>query len=81
MVFLGFGFHRPNVELLGATKSSRPTLHSYATIEGIREPRIELIKQAVASAMQVLEPAGFFFEGVRGDCEAFWEEYGEVVVQ
>lgn len=81
VVFLGFGFHPQNVQLLGASGGQRTTLRCYATTEGIREPRIELIRNAIAAAMRVSEPNGLFFDGVKGNCEAFWNEYGEVVVQ
>jgi hypothetical protein len=81
IVFLGFGFHPPNIQILGALGSSRATLRCYATTEGIREPRIEIIKSELSSAFDVQAANGLFFEHVRGSCEAFWEEYGDVVVQ
>lgn len=80
IVFLGFGFHSQNVRLLGSSASKRPTLRCFASIDGIREPRLELIKSDLAAELEVQDPAGLFFEGVRGTCEAFWEEYGDVVV-
>jgi hypothetical protein len=81
LVFLGFGFHAQNVRILGAGGSKRPTLRCYATTDGIREPRMELIKSQIAREMQVEAPNGLFFEQVKGNCEAFWDEYGDVLIQ
>ncbi len=81
IVFLGFGFHRPNIAILGASGSKRATLHCYATSDGIRPPRLEIIKSQLATAMHVEAPNGLFFEHIKGNCEAFWEEFGDVIVQ
>lgn len=81
LVFLGFGFHAQNIRILGASGGTRTTLRCYATTEGIREPRLEIIKSQLASSMHVEAPNGLFFDHVRGSCEAFWEEYGDVVLQ
>ena len=81
VIFLGFGFHAPNIRILGAGGASRATLRCYASTKGVRAPRLEIIKSELASAFQVQEPDGLFFEHVNGGCEAFWEEYGDVVLQ
>jgi hypothetical protein len=81
MIFLGFGFHRPNVRILGASGGKRTTLRCYASTAGIPEPRLEIIKSQIASSMHVEAPNGLFFEHVRGTCEEFWNEYGDVVLE
>lgn len=81
LVFLGFGFHRPNIRILGAGATKRATLRCYATTEGIAEPRLELIRSQLAAAMHVEAPDGLFFENVKGNCEALWDEYGAVLTQ
>jgi hypothetical protein len=81
LVFLGFGFHAPNIRILGASGAKRATLQCYASSQGVRGPRWESIKSQIASAMQVETSNGLFFENLNGNCEAFWEEYGEVVLE
>jgi hypothetical protein len=80
VVFLGFGFHSQNISILGAAGSSRATLRCYATTDGIPGPRLEIIKSQLSAAMDVQAANGLFFEDFRGNCEKFWNEYGEVVV-
>lgn len=81
VVFLGFGFWPQNVRVLGAGASKRATLRCYASTEGIRQPRLELIQTALASAMHVEAPDGLVFDHVAGNCEAFWNEFGDVIAQ
>lgn len=81
LVFLGFGFHVPNVKILGSGATKRSTLRCYATTDGIGEPRLELIRGQLATAMQVEAPNGLFLEHVRGNCEELWDEYGDVIAQ
>jgi hypothetical protein len=81
IVFLGFGFHAQNIRILGAGAAGRATLRCYASTDGIRAPRLELIRASLAAQMQVEAPNGLFFDHVGGDCEAFWAEYGDVVSQ
>lgn len=81
IVFLGFGFHSQNVQILGSAGRSSATLRCYATTDGIRAPRLEMIKSQMSTAMNVQAANGLFFEHVDGNCEAFWDEYGEVIAQ
>ena len=81
LVFLGFGFWPQNVRILGAGASKRATLRCYATTEGIRSPRLELIRSSLSAVMQVEAPNGLFFDHVSDTCEALWNEYGEVITQ
>jgi hypothetical protein len=81
VVFLGFGFHQQNVDLLGAVSGNHVTMRCYATTQGVRSPRIDLIKNHLVSAFNVESANGFFFEAVPDSCEAFWNEYGDVLVQ
>lgn len=81
LVFLGFGFHAQNIGVLGAGGGKRATLQCYASTKDIRKPRLEIIKSQLQAAFQVEAPNGLFFEDLNGDCEAFWDEYGDVVLQ
>lgn len=81
LVFLGFGFHSQNIQVLGAGGGKRTTLRCYASTAGIRAPRPEIIKSQIADAMQVQAPDGLFFEHVADSCEKFWEEFGDVLLQ
>jgi hypothetical protein len=82
IVFMGFGFHQQNMDLLSVPLGfERATARCYATIDGISEPRLELCKEQVSQTMGLISPDGLFFHSYRGNCEAFWSEYGEVVVQ
>lgn len=81
LVFLGFGFHSQNISILAAGAGKRSTLRCYASADGIREPRLDIIKAQLASAMGVEAANGLFFHALGGNCEAFWEEYGDVVLQ
>ena len=80
LVFLGFGFHEQNMDVLTVSNSSqRATLRCYATTKDISAPRIELDKESIATSFQIVPPTGLFFEQIPDTCEKFWEQYGEVV--
>lgn len=81
VAFLGFGFHQQNVDLLGAVSGPHVTMRCYATTQGVRPPRMELIRNHLVSAFNVETANGFFFEALSGSCEDFWAEYGDVIVQ
>lgn len=80
LIFIGFGFHAQNIRILGASGGQRTTLRCYASTEGIPEPRLDIIRSQLASAMRVEAPNGLFFDHLRGSCEAFWQEYGDVLL-
>lgn len=80
IVFLGFGFHEQNLDVLSLRGySERPTLRCYATVKDISKPRIEIDKQRLQSALGVMTSTGLFLDQVDGTCEEFWREYGDVV--
>jgi hypothetical protein len=82
LVFLGFGFHQQNLDLLTVpVGSERATLRCYATTEGISLPHWEMIQSSISQALRVTAPNGFFCGAQKGTCEEFWNEYGAVVVQ
>lgn len=82
IVFMGFGFHQQNMDLLGVPDGfERATVRCFATVDGISEPRLELCREQVCQSMGLVSPEGLFFNSHRGNCEAFWNEFGEVVVQ
>ena len=74
-------YFQQNVDLLGAVSGNHVTMRCYATTQGVRSPRIDLIKNHLVSAFNVESANGFFFEAVPDSCEAFWNEYGDVLVQ
>jgi hypothetical protein len=80
-VFLGFGFHPQNVSILSAGDKERVTVRCYATTQGIRQPRMEIIRSQIAQTLRVKAPNGLYFEDLQGTCEDFWDEYGDVIVQ
>lgn len=80
LVFLGFGFHEPNLEILSSPKASeRSSLRCYATSMGIPLPRLELDKANISSHFRINQ-SGLFFEHVPDSCEEFWRQYGDVIV-
>lgn len=80
VVFLGYGFHEQNMDVLALSGfPERPTLRCYATVKDVSKPRIEIDKQSVQSALGVMTSTGLFFDHVDGTCEDFWREYGDVV--
>jgi hypothetical protein len=82
VVFLGFAFHEQNMRLIQVREEhERASVRCYATTMDISAPRLELDKQKIVETLRVSTPQGLFFEGLRGTCENFWDEYGDVVVQ
>lgn len=82
LVFMGFGFHEQNMDVLTVPKNfERPTLRCYATTKDVSGPRLELDKGSIAAAFQVRAEGGVFFEHVPDTCEKFWEQYGDVVTR
>jgi hypothetical protein len=82
VVFLGFAFHDQNMRLLQVEPECvRASLRCYATTSGISGPRLELDKQKIVASLRVNSSSGLFFESIKGTCEEFWNEYGDVVVQ
>lgn len=82
IVYLGFAFHEQNMDLLQIpSEFERSTIRAYATTQGISAPRLGIDKQRVSSSFRLQSASNLFFEGVDGDCEKFWTEYGDVVVQ
>lgn len=80
LVFLGFGFHEQNMEILTVPESNeRATIVCYATTKDVSNPRIELDKERIARSFRVKDPGGLFFDHVPDTCEAFWRQYGDVV--
>lgn len=82
VVFMGFGFHSQNLSLLSIPKEkARATMKCYVTTSGISRARWELCKNEIAQKFNLRAPNGLFCFEKDGDCEAFWQEYGDVVVQ
>lgn len=81
LIFLGFGFLQQNLELLAVPPSNtRDSLTYYASTTGIPEPRWELFQKRLVSACNVVtdEVIGHAYAG---DCEEFWNEYGEPLIE
>jgi hypothetical protein len=81
VVFLGFGFHRQNVEVLAPIAKGRSFLRCYATAAGIRKARLELIESRVRSTLGQIYRSDVSFNVVSGNCEDLWQEYGELIVR
>lgn len=82
LVFLGFGFLVENLNLLALPASmSRTTISFYASTFELAEPKWDLAKSRVSKACRVTSPQGTFARNFNGDCEEFWNEFGEILVQ
>lgn len=82
VVFMGFGFHSQNLSLLSIPKEkARAAMRCYVTTSGISRARWELCKNEIAQKFNLQAPNGLFCFEKDGDCEAFWQEYGDVVVE
>lgn len=82
LVFMGFGFHQQNMDLLSVPSGfKRSTTRCYATVDGISEPRLDLCRDQVLRSTGLVSQEGLFFYPYRGNCEGFWDEFGEVIVQ
>ncbi len=82
LVFLGFGFHQQNMDLMQLSETaSRPSIRYYASTLGIRAPNWEIYRGRVMKTMNVSNPSGDFAFYYPGDCEGFWAEYQDVITQ
>lgn len=80
VVFLGYGFHEQNMELITVPEDTqRLTLLCYATTMGVSKPRIELDKESICTSFRITDNSRLFFEHVSESCEKFWQQYGDVV--
>ncbi len=80
IVFLGFGFHQQNLDVMEIPHSElRSTIRFYASTKGIPQPSWEIYKNAVGHMMNVPNSEGVFAEKLDGNCEEFWHEYADVL--
>lgn len=81
VVFLGFGFHKQNMELLSIeSELNRGSLKCFATRSGISNPRWEIMKQRVSNAFAVPGHRDLHDHSISADCEEFWDEYSDVIL-
>jgi len=81
LVFVGFGFHQQNLDLLALDEDDRRgSLQCYATRAEISDPRWEVMKARVKKAFAVPAHRELYAEGFNGNCELFWDEYSDVIL-
>ncbi len=82
VVFMGFGFHSQNLSLLSIPREKAPaTVRCFVTTSGISRAKWELYKSQIAQKFNLKAPSGLFCFEKEGNCEEFWQEFGEVIVQ
>lgn len=77
IVFLGFAFHRQNMKFFDLLEDSPPfSRHIFACRYGIPDPRWEVIKNRIGSALNITSDMLYTYTS-KGDCKEFWEEYSD----
>ena len=80
LVFLGFGFHKQNMDLLELPKgSSRATFRCYATAKDLPNATWQICRERIRKSLNVAND-GLFLESSPSTCEAFWNEFGETII-
>ena len=79
-VFLGFGFHKQNLDLLQLpARFERSTARCYATTVDVPEPRWEILRGRICQAFGISDN-NLFVERNSKDCSSFWKEFGETII-
>ena len=82
VVFMGFGFHSQNLSLLSIPREkARATVKCFVTTSGIPRAIWDLCKSEIAQKFNLIAPNGLFCFEKEGNCEEFWQEFGDVIVQ
>ena len=82
VVFMGFGFHSQNLSLLSIPQEkARVTVRCFVTNSGISRARWDQCKSEIAQKFNLVSPNGLFCFEKDGNCEEFWQEFGDVIVQ
>lgn len=81
VVFLGFGFHQQNMNILsvGDAPSGR-SLSCFSTKSGISAPRWEIMKNRVKNSFSIKNDFLFQDFSFSGHCEPFWDEFSDVII-
>lgn len=82
VVFMGFGFHSQNLSLLSIPREkARVTVRCFVTNSGISRARWDQCKSEIAQKFNLVAPNALFCFEKDGNCEEFWQEFGDVIVQ
>jgi hypothetical protein len=76
IVFLGFGFHRPNMELLRPTQRCEDPQFVYATADGMSDPRVNQIS---VTLQHTCNPAGDLRVENSLKCAQLFDHFGPLL--
>jgi len=79
-VFLGFGFHQQNLDLLTVDGKRRSSLWCYATTLGISKPSWSIFQSRIKHMLSIAPERDLHCSDFSGDCEGFWNEYATDVL-
>ncbi|MEL1252089.1 hypothetical protein [Aurantiacibacter gilvus] len=79
VVFLGFGFHQQNLNLLRVDESRQSAAWCFATTKGISKPSWEVYKSRIRETLSVAPHRDLYAADIDGNCEDFWAEYSTVL--
>ena len=79
VVFLGFGFHKQNMDILEVGETRERLLRCYATRSGISNPRWDVMKGRICKSFGV--PSSLLSDySMDQHCEVLWAEYCDVIL-
>lgn len=81
VLFLGFGFHKQNMEILSVEGSVREiSLNCFATRSGISAPKWEIMKKRICDSFSLNSSFLLNDFSMSEHCERFWQEYSDVIL-
>lgn len=80
IVFLGFGFHQQNIELLTVDGRKNAAMKCYATTSGLSEPSWNIFKNRVKTMLAISPERNLNSFSLNGTCEKFWAEYSTPIL-
>lgn len=81
VLFLGFGFHKQNMEILSVEGGIRErNLNCFSTRSGISQPKWEIMKKRICKSFSLSSPLLLNDFSMNEHCEKFWQEYSDVIL-
>lgn len=80
VVFLGFGFHQQNIDLLTVQGPRKSSMWCYATTCAVSRPSWNIHQGRIKEMLAIAPERDLHCLEFDGDCEGFWNEYSTAIL-